>query len=43
MTAVLVLGAGKIGVSIAEDLAATGDYDITLADSDAHALEARSP
>lgn len=43
MTAVLVLGAGKIGVSIAEDLAATGDYDTTLADSDARALEARSP
>ncbi|OHC76222.1 MAG: saccharopine dehydrogenase [Rhodospirillales bacterium RIFCSPLOWO2_12_FULL_58_28] len=41
MTDVLVLGAGKIGVSIAKMLADSRDYRVTLADSDAHALEAR--
>ena len=30
MTKVLVLGAGRIGVSIAQVLAGTGDYRVTL-------------
>ena len=38
MTPVLVLGAGKIGVMIAEFLARSGDYAVTLADQDAAAL-----
>lgn len=39
MTPVLVLGAGKIGVMIAEFLARSGDYAVTLADRDVEALE----
>jgi len=41
MTAVLVLGAGKIGVSVAEMLAETGDYQVTLGDLDVDAVMAR--
>ncbi len=41
MTKVLVLGAGKIGVSIAGSLADAGDYNVTLADGDAQTLESR--
>ena len=41
MTKVLVLGAGKIGVGVAEILADCGDYRVTLADSDSDALESR--
>lgn len=43
MTRILILGAGKIGVTIAEMLAASGDYAVTLADSHAPALVARTP
>lgn len=39
MTPILVLGAGKIGVMIAELLARSGDYAVTLGDHDAAALE----
>lgn len=39
MTPILVLGAGKIGVMIAELLAQSGDYAVTLADRDGEALE----
>lgn len=42
MTPVLVLGAGKIGVMIAELLARSGDYAVTLADRDAEALECQT-
>lgn len=41
MTKVLVLGAGKIGVGVAEILAECGDYRVTLADNDADALDSR--
>ena len=41
MTKVLVLGAGKIGVVVAELLTETGDYTVTLADGDAAAIKAR--
>ena len=41
MTKVLIMGAGKIGVGIAEILHECGDYRVTLADSDADALESR--
>ena len=41
MSNVLVLGAGKIGVTVAENLAAMGDYKVTVADSDARALAVR--
>ncbi len=41
MTKVLVLGAGKIGVIVAELLAGTGDYAVTLADGDTAAIKAR--
>ena len=41
MTKVLVLGAGKIGAGVAEILAECGDYRVTLADSDAGALDSR--
>jgi saccharopine dehydrogenase-like NADP-dependent oxidoreductase len=41
---VLVLGAGKIGVTVAEMLAAcSDDYRVTLSDSDADGLAARGP
>src|SRR6185295_8819171 len=35
----IVLGAGKIGQAIVNLLSATGDYDLTVVDSDAAALE----
>ncbi|WP_035055834.1 saccharopine dehydrogenase NADP-binding domain-containing protein [Andreprevotia chitinilytica] len=38
MPAVLVIGAGKIGASIAKLLSHSGDYDVTVADRDAVAL-----
>ncbi|MBI4184461.1 MAG: saccharopine dehydrogenase NADP-binding domain-containing protein [Proteobacteria bacterium] len=41
MSTVLVLGAGKIGVAVAEFLAATDDYEVTLADGDATAVQTR--
>jgi saccharopine dehydrogenase-like NADP-dependent oxidoreductase len=37
---IVVVGAGKIGQVVAELLAASGDYDVTLADRDAVALPA---
>ena len=40
MTEILVLGAGKIGVSVAAILSGSGDYHVTLADGQAQALEA---
>ncbi|WP_432720920.1 saccharopine dehydrogenase NADP-binding domain-containing protein [Jeongeupia wiesaeckerbachi] len=46
MTPVLIIGAGKIGASIAKLLVHSGDYDVTLADRDAAALQrmaARAP
>src|ERR1700686_3858708 len=39
MFAVLIVGAGRIGASIAKLLHNSGDYEITVADHDAHALE----
>jgi len=36
---VLILGAGKIGGAIVDLLHASGDYDITLADTDAAFLK----
>lgn len=39
MSRVLVLGAGKIGRTVAKLLSRTGDYDVAVADSDATALE----
>jgi saccharopine dehydrogenase-like NADP-dependent oxidoreductase len=38
MRKILILGAGKIGGAIVDMLAATGDYDITIADQDANFL-----
>jgi saccharopine dehydrogenase-like NADP-dependent oxidoreductase len=38
---ILVVGAGKIGQVVADLLAGSGDYDVTLADRDAAALKAR--
>src|SRR5437773_9002988 len=38
MSKILVLGAGKIGRTVAKLLSRTGDYDVTVADSDATAL-----
>ena len=35
MRKILILGAGKIGGAIVDMLAATGDYDVTIADQDA--------
>src|SRR5215813_1657036 len=35
MRKILILGAGKIGGAIVDMLAATGDYDITIADQNA--------
>lgn len=43
MTKVLILGAGKIGIAVAEMLADKPEYDVTLADGDAAALAARAP
>jgi saccharopine dehydrogenase-like NADP-dependent oxidoreductase len=39
MTDVLLLGAGKIGAAISELLTATGDYTVTVGDSDAAMLD----
>jgi saccharopine dehydrogenase-like NADP-dependent oxidoreductase len=39
MTDVLLLGAGKIGAAISELLAATGDYAVTVGDSDKAMLD----
>ena len=39
MTQILLMGAGKIGAMIAELLARTGDYEVTVADRDAAGLE----
>ena len=36
---ILVIGAGKIGQVVADLLAGTSDYDVTLADRDAAALD----
>ena len=41
MTKALVLGAGKIGVIVAELLSEAGDYAVTLADGDEAAMGAR--
>src|ERR1051325_2625477 len=38
MSKILVLGAGKIGRTVAKLLSRTGDYDVAVADSDAAAL-----
>lgn len=43
MHRVVVLGAGKVGVAIAAQLAHSGDYLVTLADRDADALARRKP
>lgn len=43
MHRVVVVGAGKIGVAIAAQLAGSGDYLVTLADRDGEALERRRP
>ncbi len=43
MSKVLVLGAGQIGKTIAGMLAKAGDYEVTLADSDAEALNRGLP
>lgn len=43
MTRVLVLGAGKIGVTVAEVLAAAPEYAVMLADGETGALSARAP
>ena len=43
MSKVLVLGAGKIGATVADMLAETGSYTVTLADGDGKALKARAP
>jgi saccharopine dehydrogenase-like NADP-dependent oxidoreductase len=40
MHSILVVGAGKIGATIADMLHATGDYAVTVADRSAEALEA---
>ncbi len=42
MAEVVILGAGKIGIAVAEMLAGA-DYRVTLADNDAAALAARTP
>jgi saccharopine dehydrogenase-like NADP-dependent oxidoreductase len=41
MKDVVVIGAGKIGATVAQLLAATGDYQVTLADRSAEALAGR--
>ena len=38
MRKILFLGVGKIGGAIVDLLAATGDYDVTIADQDANFL-----
>lgn len=43
MTRVVVLGAGKIGVTVAAMLAETGNYSVTLGDADGDGLRARVP
>lgn len=40
---VLLLGAGKIGTGIAEFLATTGDYEVSIADRDSSNLDRLSP
>lgn len=42
MTDILVLGAGKIGITVADLLAETGDYTVTLADGNAESLKIRA-
>jgi saccharopine dehydrogenase-like NADP-dependent oxidoreductase len=42
MTNVLILGSGKIGLSIAQDLIGTGDFQVSLADENAAMLEDRA-
>ncbi len=41
MKDVVVIGAGKIGSTVAQLLAATGDYNVTLVDRSAEVLAAR--
>ena len=41
MHSILVIGAGKIGSTIADMLHETGDYAVTVADSSAAALKRR--
>ena len=41
MKDVVVIGAGKIGSTVAQLLAATGDYNVTLVDRSAEILAAR--
>lgn len=43
MTTVVVLGAGKIGITVARMLADTGNYSVTLADRDLDGLAMRAP
>ncbi|MEE8515065.1 MAG: saccharopine dehydrogenase NADP-binding domain-containing protein [Alphaproteobacteria bacterium] len=43
MSKILVLGAGQIGTAIAAMLAGSGDYDVTLGDSDSDALKRDLP
>ena len=40
MHSILIVGAGKIGATVADMLHETGDYAVTVADSSASALEA---
>jgi 3-hydroxyacyl-CoA dehydrogenase len=41
MKNVAVIGAGKIGANVAQLLASTGDYQVTLVDRSAEALAGR--
>lgn len=43
MTKVIILGAGKIGITVAEMLGAKPEYRVSLADADAAGLAARAP
>ena len=43
MEKVLVLGSGKIGMSIAQSLMSSGDYALALGDADEGALDKRAP
>lgn len=43
MKRTVVLGAGKIGIAVAGLLVESGDYQVTLADSDGQALAERAP